>query len=313
MRKTTLQSLTLSFRYHHPCHHSRPQPCYRINMTKFPPTIALYQTNEDLWTHCTTVVAVRQLSQLPECDRSLFKQVGEAEHDKHWVVTTTETIFYAQGGGQPYDTGVMHTTLAEGEGVSGARFLISAVRHGSHGQILHLGRFESQGDGTVAFTPGSLVRQALDGERRGLNSRIHTGGHLVGLAVHSLQIPGVTELKAQHYPELSFVDFRGTIASAHREAIETRVNEFVQRALPVTVHWWTRQEVRDKCKAVPEGIPVAPGNGDEEMVRVVDIEGAGAYPCGGTHVPDASHVGRVAVKKISRSKGNSKISYKLVV
>ncbi|KAF9882704.1 hypothetical protein FE257_005512 [Aspergillus nanangensis] len=256
---------------------------------------------------------VRLLSQLPECDHPLFKQVCEAEQDKYWVVTTTETIFYAQGGGQPYDTGVMDAIPAKGEGASGARFVVSAVRHGSHGQILHLGRFAGQGDETVAFTAGSLVHQVLNRERRELNSCIHTGGHLVGLAVHSLQLPGVKELKAQHYPELSFVDFRGTIASAHMEAIEARVNEFVQQALPVAVHWWTRQEVQDKCKAVPEGILLAPGDGDEEMVRVVDIEGAGAYPCGGTHVSNASHVGRVAVKKISRSKGCSKISYKVLV
>jgi Ser-tRNA(Ala) deacylase AlaX len=44
-------------------------------------------------------------------------------------------------------------------------------------------------------------------------------------------------------------------------------------------------------------------------VRAVDIVGAGAYPCGGTHVPDSSFVGTITVKNIKRQKGVSKVSY----
>lgn len=60
---------------------------------------------------------------------------------------------------------------------------------------------------------------------------------------------------------------------------------------------------------MPEAVAIPEG----ELIRAVDIEGAGAYPCGGTHVPDSSRVGRVTIKKISRSKGNSKISYIIAV
>lgn len=49
----------------------------------------------------------------------------------------------------------------------------------------------------------------------------------------------------------------------------------------------------------------------EQLVRAVDIVRAGAYPCGGTHVSDSSKVGNVLIKKISRSKGISKISYNI--
>lgn len=41
----------------------------------------------------------------------------------------------------------------------------------------------------------------------------------------------------------------------------------------------------------------------------MDIVGAEAYPYGGTHVPDTSKAGKVTIKKISRSKRNSKVSY----
>ena len=56
-----------------------------------------------------------------------------------------------------------------------------------------------------------------------------------------------------------------------------------------------------------EGMPIVAG--PDGKVRVVDIVGAGAYPCGGTHVPDTSYVGEMTVKNIKRQKGVSKISY----
>lgn len=123
----------------------------------------------------------------------------------------------------------------------------------------------------------------------------------------------VTELKAQHYPDAAFVEFRGIIDGKHKDAIQAQCDAFVSQALPIKVYWWNEAELREKCAIVPENValPVVPDGSDGQLglVRVVDIEGAGAYPCGGTHVPDTSVVGRIEVRKISRSKGISKVSY----
>jgi Ser-tRNA(Ala) deacylase AlaX len=45
---------------------------------------------------------------------------------------------------------------------------------------------------------------------------------------------------------------------------------------------------------------------------VVEMEGLGSYPCGGTHVTDCSKVGKIEVKKITRSKGVSRVSYRVL-
>ena len=45
--------------------------------------------------------------------------------------------------------------------------------------------------------------------------------------------------------------------------------------------------------------------------RVVEMEGLGAYPCGGTHVATCDQVGKVEVRKIARSKGVSRVSYRV--
>ena len=183
-------------------------------------------------------------------------------------------------------------------------FRVTSVRNGSAQQILHMGIFEPA---DAMFSPGSVVHQSIDSSKRDLNSRIHTAGHIVGLAVRHLasSISNVIELKAQHYPDLAFVDFQGSIDGKHKEAIQAKADEFIRQKLPVKVYWWNEQELREKCAVVPAAVAIPEG----ELIRAVDIEGAGAYPCGGTHVPDTSQVGKVVIKRISRSKGNSKISY----
>jgi Ser-tRNA(Ala) deacylase AlaX len=246
-------------------------------------------------------------------------------------VVTAETLFYAQGGGQPSDTGIMHSA-SQGQDPDStgnektSSFSVQAVRHSvsSPGVILHLGRFEP--DAYQTFTVGQTINQSIDGEKRHLNSRIHTGGHIVGLAVRHLSrgsgehsavpdLAQVTELKAQHYPNAAFVEFRGLIDGKQKDAIQAQCDAFVSQALPIKVYWWNETELREKCAIVPENIavPVVPDGNDGELglVRAVDIEGAGAYPCGGTHVADTSVVGKVEVRKISRSKGISKVSYQI--
>ena len=200
-------------------------------------------------------------------------------------------------------------------------FSVHAVRHSvsSPGQILHLGRFESGNSQT--FPVGQSVHQAIDGEKRQLHTRIHDAGHILGLAVRHLlrgsgELPNlvdVTELKAQHYPDAAFVEFRGLIDGRHKDAIQAQCDTFVSQALPIKVSWLNEAELREKCVIVPDNLVAASDGGDSEpgLFRAVDIEGAGAYPCGGTHVTDTSGVGRVEVRRITRSKGITKISYQI--
>ncbi|KAH8722833.1 ATP binding/alanine-tRNA ligase [Phaeosphaeriaceae sp. PMI808] len=260
--------------------------------------VALYQQDETLRKHTTQIISVQPVTALSETNRPLFKNADES---KDFVVITTETIFYAQGGGQPSDTGKM--TLSSSS--SDSTFDVTSVRNGTNGQIIHLGSFSPSS--SSPFQSGDSVEQAMDSEKRLMNSRIHTGSHVVGLAVRYLSssIPDVTELKAQHYLDLAFVDFKGSIDGKHKEAIQAQADEYISQALPVQVHFWNEAELRGKCAVVPEAVAILEG----ELVRAVDIVGAGAYPCGGTHVADTEKVGKVAIKRISRSKGNSKVSY----
>lgn len=181
-------------------------------------------------------------------------------------------------------------------------FKVSGVRRVPSGAILHLGRFVGG-----LFKASDSVNQEVDADTRKLHSKIHDGGHIVSSAVRRLvdSIGEVTELKAQHYPDSSFVEFKGHIDGKHRSDIEAAANAMVEQNLPITVCWWSKEELVDRCWSVPETLQTPEG----ELARAVDIEGAGAYACGGTHMRTTGEIGPITVRKISRQKGISKISY----
>lgn len=264
-----------------------------------PRTKAIYQYDERARKHVTQITSITPVSALAASVRTLFKQASEQD----LIITTAETIFYAQGGGQPSDTGHMRVIKSNNE----ATIEVVSVRSDANVQIFHLTNHRFEGSNPISI--GDRVEQIIDSEKRDLNSRIHTAGHLVGLAVRHLAdtIPDVVELKAQHYPDSAFVEFRGIIDTEHKESIQTKASVFVDQALRTKVYWWTEQKLREKCVVVPAAV-VIPTDG---LLRAVDIVGAGAYPCGGTHTADTSLVGKLNILKISSRKGVSKISYSI--
>ncbi|KAK3697800.1 hypothetical protein LTR37_017265 [Vermiconidia calcicola] len=267
------------------------------------PTKSVYQYDETLREHLTRLTDIRRFNDVSPEEQALFK--AGSEHT--YVVDTAETIFYAQGGGQPFDTGYIS---AKDAGEKEKTFHVYAVRYGKEGRVLHFGHFP---DNSSPFEAGDMIEQHIDDARRDMNSRIHTAGHVLGLAVRRLAEKtselDVSELKASHYPDAAFVEFKGIIDSKYKDAIQSGCSQSVADALPVKLYWYKPEELNENDVITVEGMPIVAGA--DGKVRVVDIVGAGAYPCGGTHVPDTGFIGSMTVKSIKRQKGISKISYSI--
>jgi len=264
-------------------------------------TKLVFFDRQELREYISKVVSINPVSTLSEADQALLKEPTADDH----VLITDETIFYVQGGGQPTDIGTITDLEAQ------STFEVQSVRHPElGGQILHFGRFAPPG--STPFSPGQEIKQSIDAEKRDLYSRYHTAGHVLGFAINQLSregvLPPLTESKASHYPDSAAVEFGGLIDGKHKAAIQAKTDEFVKSAAAVRIHYWPLRELKSKCTGaedfvLPEG---------EELGRVVEMEGMGSYPCGGTHVTDCSLVGKIEVKKISRSKGVSRVSYRVV-
>ncbi|GJD02575.1 alanyl-tRNA synthetase [Colletotrichum higginsianum] len=278
-------------------------------------TYLAFQHNAKLHALKTVVTAVRPFADLEEPNRQLFKDGGDHDH----VVVTEQTIFHPQGGGQPSDVGAMTAP-------SGASFAVASVRMDAvrEGQVLHFGRFATTTTTTTSstskdatttaarFAPGDEVDQAIDAEKRLLYSRLHTAGHVLGAAVRHLlegEVEGFDELKASHFPDAASCEFQGLIDGAWKAPIQARLDEYIAAAMPVRVDFWDEDDFRRRGleRLIPDRSLAPPGG----KFRVVEVVGAEVYPCGGTHVDSTDLCGETVVKKISRSKGRSKVSYAL--
>ncbi|RYP52079.1 hypothetical protein DL769_010729 [Monosporascus sp. CRB-8-3] len=265
-------------------------------------TILTFQRNANLHSLQTVVTAVTSVVSLEAANRGLYKQAKEDDH----VVVTERTIFHPQGGGQPSDVGVM-------KGPDGTTFDVSMVRLSAitQGEVLHFGHFS---DGSKSFKAGDTVTQTIDSAKRELYSRYHTAGHVLGSAVRHLlekEVANFDELKASHFPDSAACEFQGLIEGKWKDPIQKRLDEYIDAAMPVEVDWWDEDDFRSNGlgRLIPDRETM--GMDEGEKFRVVKIVGAEVYPCGGTHVGTTDLCGKTNVKKISRAKGNSRVSYTL--
>lgn len=219
------------------------------------------------------------------------KVVEVIQEENRIVVYLDGTIFYPQGGGQPYDKGIM-------EGANG-KFNVEEVRF-VEGIVKHIGTFESG-----QFEKGETVKCLVDKERRELNSKLHSAGHLVDMAVQKLNL-GWVPGKGFHFPDGPYVLYTGNVEESRREALKTQIedecNKFIAQAVEVSAKFVDKDELAQICKNVPEHIPKG------KPVRVI-MFGDFGVPCGGTHVANLKDLKHVTIRKFKNEGPNVKISY----
>lgn len=252
--------------------------------TQVPRTEAVYLDDATLRTLTTDVLSSQSIPSLSEEEKALAKNVPAEDS----AITMRQTIFYAQGGGQPSDTGAIGPVDQD------PTFEVSLVRKTSDGRFLHFGKFL---DATSSFVAGQPVVQKVDDSKRNYHSRLHTAGHIVGLAMQLL-MPDKKKVKANHFPREASMEYEGLLYNEHKPVIQEKVDELVRLDLPILISWL-------------EGVaPVGDGEGAEGgRTRIASIGGLDHNPCGGTHVARTSLVGSVVIRKISRQKGISRVSY----
>ncbi len=225
-----------------------------------------------------------------------------AEENGKMVVMLDATIFYPQGGGQPYDTGVIES--------GGARFAVEEVRlaptpnpasAGFGVGVKHIGHFEHG-----SFAAGEQVKLSVDAARRALHSRLHSAGHIVDMAVAALGLPW-TPGKGFHFPQGPYVEYGGSLEGLDKEKIKTDLEALCKKIigenLATRILFPTPEEMqkimtRNPAAIVPDGKPA----------RVV-MFGEFAVPCGGTHVKNLNEIGVITIRKIKAEGTNIRVGY----
>lgn len=199
------------------------------------------------------------------------------------------TVFYATGGGQPGDVGEL--SLAGGTVIP----IATAVYGESKGEIVHV-----PAEGSSLPAVGERVIARLDWPTRHRHMRIHTGLHLLTVAVPFPVTGGRIGAEEGH---LDF-DIDGPIPP--KEEIDERISAWIAADHPVTTEWITDDELLANPGLV-KTMRVKPpmGSGRVRLIRIGDID---LQPCGGTHVGSTAEIGSLTVSKIeNKGKQNRRI------
>jgi misacylated tRNA(Ala) deacylase len=196
-------------------------------------------------------------------------------------IVLDRTIFYATSGGQPGDTGRL-------ERADGSFISIAGTIHpdGDKTAIFHLPAPEQ-----AQINLGEEVIAHLDWDRRLKLMRMHTALHLVTVVLpYPITGAAVGEDKGR-------VDFNLPDVPDAAE-IESKLNDLVKAAHPVTAEWITDAELEANPGLI-KSMNVKPpmGQGRVRLVRIGDID---LQPCGGTHVKNTSEIGPLRLGKIEK-------------
>ncbi|HZH11843.1 MAG TPA: alanyl-tRNA editing protein [Microvirga sp.] len=210
-------------------------------------------------------------------------------------VVLDRTVFYAQGGGQPGDVGVIVRGDGERIGVT------NTVYGQDRSQIVHL----AGTDAASRFAPGESVELHLDWERRFRRMRVHTALHLLSVV---LPYPVTGGAIGDGDGRL---DFDIPDAGLDKADLTERLNALIARDAPVTERWITDEEL-DANPGLVKTMSVKPPRGSGR-VRLVEIEGIDLQPCGGTHVRRTGEIGQAAITDIEKKgKQNRRVRLSLI-
>ncbi len=211
--------------------------------------------------------------------------------DGRALVKLEESPFYAEGGGQVADVGVLRWSSGEEADV------VDVFRVGDD-QVLAVvpRRPRTQEDGREASADDEHARLGaeeaavdalVDRETRHATMRNHTATHLLHAALRECLGTHVRQAGSAVRPDKLRFDFTHgqALGPAELRDVEDRVNEWIKASAPVR---WMNME---RAEAEKLGAMALFGEKYGEWVRVVEVNGVSRELCGGTHVANSAEVG----------------------
>jgi|TARA_B100000315_G_scaffold218326_1_gene219562 misacylated tRNA(Ala) deacylase len=211
-------------------------------------------------------------------------------HAAPGAIQLDRTVFYAAGGGQPGDSGILK--LADGAEIE----VLNTVKGEGAGEILHL-----TAEDAALPANGSAVTAEIDWARRHKLMRMHTCLHLL-CAVIEAPVTG-----GQLSEEKGRLDFDLPELSLDKGEIEARLDQLIARDAPTGTRWISDADLAAQPDLV-RTMKVKPPSG-QGRVRLLDIEDIDLQPCGGTHIKSTAEIGAVTVRKIeNKGKHNRRVN-----
>ena len=231
---------------------------------------------------------------LLSCD-GVVQSVDEAEDGKISIVLN-QTCMYPGGGGQAADIG--HITWSAGS------MQVDKVLKDDNGLVSHVGQIENS-----LPKIGETVQCRVNPQERLLNSRLHSAGHLLDLAVQNAGYswsPG----KGAHYPHMAFVEYSGEYDGENNDLyinlIQQEIDKIIDAGGSVSASRVTPEIARKRSKYIPESILK-----QYKKIHLATYNDNFDICCGGTHVTDIASIKKVNIDRIKKKSGNIRVSYSI--
>ena len=205
-------------------------------------------------------------------------------------IVLDRTVFYARGGGQPGDIGVLCWNGVETE--------ITDTIKGEGETILHV-----PAAGAALPEPGTIVSAEINWERRHRLMRMQTAMHLLCSVISGAAVTG-----GSVGADRSRLDFDLPNPPA-KEDVEAGLNALIAADHPVRIEW-VDESVLDTDPGLVRTMSVKPprGTGRLRLMRIGEDAVIDLQPCGGTHVSRTGEIGPIEVVKIeNKGKQNRRV------
>ncbi len=202
-------------------------------------------------------------------------------HEEQPTVRLSRSAFYPTSGGQPHDTGGLDGTA------------VIDVQVGTDGAVLHL-LAEPLPDRTES------VRGVIDWPRRHDHMQQHSGQHLLSQTFYRLL--GLETVSVHFGDVLNTVDLEGPSLSAAQLAdAERAANEMVWENRPIRAYWVNED---GRATVSLRRAPTVQG-----ATRIVEIDKFDWSACGGTHVRRTGEIGLIALVRVEKHRGRSRVHF----
>ena len=198
---------------------------------------------------------------------------------KGWDITLNQTAFYPEGGGQPYDLGILGGTQV-------------LEVHEREGHIVHTC--------TAPLKPGLQVEGTVDWTRRFDLMQNHSGEHIVSGLAHKKY--GCDNVGFHMGSDMITIDLNTELTPAQVQELEEEANQYLWEDHPVQITYPSAEDLMHLAYRSKKAI--------DGPVRIVSFPGADTCACCGTHVSSSGQVG--LIKLLSCQKFRSGVRIELL-
>jgi len=215
-------------------------------------------------------------------------------------VVLDRTFFYPAGGGQQADHGILSPP-------TGPPFTVVDVTKSGSAAVHRVRRPSTSG--TPALQIGEMVEGAIDWDRRYRHMRLHTGQHLLSAVIFDRT--GVRTREATMSGSGGTVDLERALPSEVQPGeLASEANALLGEGRRVSIRHLSR-EAWEKSPTPRSGLVLLPRHVDP--VRIIEIAGLDACPCGGTHVRSTLEVGSIALDPpVPLALGAARVPFRLL-